>query len=140
MKNTIKKISSLSFLITTTFLSGCEAIDSALEIKQNVENQVTEITNNINKIQANLEQKKTELDKKLKELEEAQNALSQLFGNDSPEAKAQEVVIKKEIQTLEKETIKIKNDVIKDTQNIEILQDSKKAEKESASSGVFSIE
>ncbi|HID92136.1 TPA: hypothetical protein EYG96_00490 [Candidatus Gracilibacteria bacterium] len=140
MKNTIKKISTLSLLTIATFLSGCEAVDSALEIKQNVENQVTDITNNINKIQANLEQKKAELDKKLQELEDAQNALSQLFGNDSLEAKEKEISIKKEIQTLEKKTIQIKNDVLEDTQNIEILEDSKKTEQESASSGVFSIE
>ncbi len=140
MKNTIKKISTLSLLIIATFLSGCEAIDSAIEIKQNVENQVAEITENINQIQANLEKKKAELDKKLQELEDAQNSLSLLFGNDSFETKQQETKIQKKIQTLQEETTIIQQDVLKDTQNIEILEDSKKAEQESVSSGVFSIE
>ena len=128
-------------LITTTFaFTGCEAIDSALEIKTNVENQVAEITKNINQIQANLEQKKAELDQKLQELEDAQNALAQLFGNNSPEAKEKEASIKKEIQELTLETTEIKKEVLNDSQNIEILEDSKKAEQESASTGVFSVE
>jgi len=136
-----KNILFSTALISTVFVfTGCEAIDSALEIKTNVENQVAEITKNINQIQANLEQKKNELDQKLQELEDAQNALSQLFGNNSLEAKEKEVSIKKEIKELQQKTTSIQNEVLEDTQNIEVLEDSKKAEQESASTGVFSIE
>jgi len=139
--NTItKKISIASLFFIIPLLSGCEAIDSALEIKQNVENQVTEITENINQIQTNIEQKKAELDKKLQELEEAQKALSQLFGNDSPKAKEKEEAIQKEIKSLKEETTEIQQEVLNDKQTIEILEDSKKAEQDSATSGVFSIE
>lgn len=136
----VQKLSTLSLLITATIFSGCEAVDSALEIKANMESQVTEITNNINQIQKNIEQKKAELDKTLQELEDARNSLSQLFNSDSPEAQAQEAVIQKEIKTLEQKTKEIKNDVLQDTQTIDILENTKKNEQESTSGGVFSIE
>ncbi len=138
MKHNTAKSLSLPLISILLILSGCEAIDSAIEIKTNVENQVTEITNNINQIQANLNNKKEELDKKLQELEDAKKALSQLFGSDSPESNTEKAIIQQEIQALTKETEEIKNTVLEDSQNIEILQKTK--QEELSSSGTFSIE
>lgn len=90
------------------FFSGCEIVDSALQLKQDAETQIAELQQSIEDIQNNIEEKKILLDEKLAQIEAAQKAISDLLGSSEEEDKEQEIqqlksealLLQKEVQTL----------------------------------------
>lgn len=105
----MKKIISSFVCLSVFFFSGCEAIDSVLQVKEDAMAQVQDIQNNIEEIQKNIEEKKQQLDEKLAQIDAAQKAISDVFetvqGNDQQEEinrlKSQALELQQKMQELQ---------------------------------------
>ncbi len=122
----------LPFVIGSLFLfSGCETVDSFLQMKDDAIAQVEEIKNNIEEIQTNIEEKKRQLDEKLAQIDAAQKALSDVFGtNEENNVKTTDDIVKnEEIEISEKKIEQLKKEALFLRQKMQELEYEKNAEK-----------